>query len=272
MSPVPNQPGSALAIPDDLRESLLRQQTEQLVITRAPRVKVLRDAALFEFMDTNVTARSFEGVILNIHNKNALWPKPFGEQARTEEEKLPACASPDGRYGIPRPGFAHLALNGAEARGDERIDCSTCPYNQFGSVHHFPNKPQGNGKGKAVTNSKIVFVMLPDRELPVELQLPATSIKPFDDYVLSVSNRGIPVQTLVTKFEVARVTRGNNTYAAASFSEAGTLNEDTWLQVLARRNKYLNLITPRDPLAADVDFSAVSGEPGGTADDEDAPF
>lgn len=263
--PQQQQPGSSLALPDDLRADLLRAQTENLSIVSLPSVKIMgQGAGLFEFKDTGDTVREFTGVILNSHNRNVLWTKEYGTPAVRDEDKLPDCASPDGRYGIPKPGFAHAALNGDEARGNERISCATCPYNQWDSAKLINKR----GKGKANTNQKAVYVLLENRELPVRLTLPPTSLKALDQYMLTLANQGVPVQTVATKFAQDRVTKGGFQVGVLTLTNVGTLDPQTFADVLARRAKYMHLITPIDPTREDVDFQrAAEGE-----DDDDVPF
>lgn len=264
-------PNSALAnLPDDVRADLLRAQAEQIsTVQQLPRVKIMNGGAgLFEFSDTNDTVREFEGVILNSHSRNILWDKEFGTQSENEEENAPACVSADGRHGTPRPGFAHAALGGRAATGMERIDCTTCPYNQWDSKRLlFPGSTK---KGKASTNQRAVYILMADREAPVELILPPTSLATYDEYLSTLVNRGIPVQTVVTTFKLERIEKNGFRWSAAKFELAEQLSGEAFNVVLEKRARYRNAIHPQDR-APQVEEGAYTSD-ADAANAEDLPF
>lgn len=271
-SNVPAERGTALTIPDDIREDLLRSQIDQIdTQLRLPRVKIMAaGACLYEFSDTLDTVREFRGVVLNSHPRNVLWDRPYGEGGDNDEDRAPACMSDDGRHGTPRPGFAHVALGGPEALGNELIECRSCPYNQWRSKELIGQA----GKGKACTNQKAVYVAVEDREQPVELILPPTSLPIFDEYLASLAGRGIPVQAIVTIFRQERRERGSMRWAVASFTEGEPLDAESFEAVLDKRVRYRAAITPPDPMESQspapiggTDDSSAPGE-----DDDDMPF
>ena len=279
-------PSTSLAIPDDIRADLLRSQAEQITSAqRLPRMKVMpAGAGLFEFTDDATTVRNFEGVVLNSHPRNVLWDKPYGEGRSDQEQEGPACVANDGRYGAPRPGFKHLGLPGnrgrtpaeAEVRamGSERIECATCPYNQWGSKGLLPElNASPTAKGKAVTNQKAVYILLSDRELPVELVLPPTSLQAFDAYIAGLLNRGIPVQSVVTKFTQVRKEQGGLRWSVVQFEQGDNLDPDTFGQVLQKRERYRSFTTPQDPANMPVEeYANVEIVAGDEVGDDEIPF
>jgi hypothetical protein len=202
-------------------------------------------------------------------------PEPQRDAEGNEVPNAPACVSSDGRYGVPRPGFTHAALRDGQgnprvARGVERIECATCPYNQWDS------KPllNTNGKGKATTNQRIVYVMVLDdhedeftRQSPVQLTLPPTSLPSYDEYLTGLINRATPVQTVITKFSLERVTKNGFSWSVAQFANQGQVSAEMFGVVMERRAQFQTAINP-NATAPRVDESAA----GGAEDDEDLPF
>lgn len=282
----PTASPSALVVPDDVRADLLRVQAEDIgTPQRLPLIKIMPAAAgLYEFNDRTppITEREFEGVILGSHARNVLWDGAFGEE-RAEADRGPACASRDGKIGVPRAGFAHAALqrnneNSTLADGTEQIECTSCPYNAFGSKRMITET--GSPRGKAVTNQRSVYVLVSGRRSPMELVIVNTSIPAFDEYLNSLLQREIPVQSVMTLFKQTLQNRVGSTgrYAVATFENTGTLPPETFNRVLALRTEYLHFIRPQDPVAtratsedlSDAGETLVEGTTDG--DDDDLPF
>jgi hypothetical protein len=244
-------PSTALAIPDDIRADLLRAQQDSIETPQAlPRVKIMAaGAGLFEFEDTSDTTRTFKGVVLANHPRNVCWDKKFGEQAATAEESLPACSSNDGRTGLPREGFAHAGLpSGVVGNGVRTVACRTCPYNQWNSGNMLISDK--NPRGKACTNQRSVFVLVEDREAPVELVLPPTNISGFDEYLTTLLNRGIPVQAVVTDFRQEVVRMNGFLVGKALFSMDKNLTQDEFNIVLGKRLQYQTAMIPNLAVAS----------------------
>jgi hypothetical protein len=260
----------SLALPADVRADLLRAQQDSIETPQAlPRVSVMpAGAGLFEFEDTNETTPTFRGVILGNHGRNVLWDHKYGEAP--EDVKLPACSSNDGKYGVPREGFAHAGLpDGQEGDGVLMVECRTCPYNQWGSgAALIPDK---NPKGKAVTNQRSIYILLEEREFPVELVLPPTSIPGFDEYLTTLLNRRVPVQAVVTEFRQEVVRRGQYRVGTVRFSNQSTLDQEVFARVMEVRSQWMHQISPSSgPMTvAEPDGVESTAEVG---DDDDIPF
>ena len=273
---------SALVVPDDVRADLLRSQAEEVgTPQRLPQIKIMPAAAgLFEFTDDNSTPREFRGIILGSHARNVLWDGAYGEE-RAESDRGPACSSRDGKIGVPRIGFRHAALQTrdpgsstfVEATGTEQIECATCPYNAFGSKRMITEN--GSPKGKAVTNQRSVYIAVEGRRSPLELLVVNTSIPPFDEYLNSLLQREIPVQSVVTTFkqELKNRVGAAGRYAVATFTNSGAVDAETFNRILALRTEYLSFIRPQNPVAATatVDDLSDAGEVLEEGED-DLPF
>ena len=92
-----------------------------------------------------------EGVILYSHNSNAYWP----EGSEYDDDQPPLCQSFDGKVGYGEPGGT----------------CADCVLNQFGS--------DGNNKGKACKNMRMLYLLRSGEYMPIQIALPPTSLTPY---------------------------------------------------------------------------------------------
>jgi hypothetical protein len=287
--------GSSLmaGLPDDIRRELLNAQKQQLGDARVklPQIKIMNGGVgMYEFTDDpQATVREFFGVVLGGHDRNVLWDKPFGTQV-ADEEKGPACSSNDGLYGTPRAGFRHAGLSRTPnpvATGTERINCKTCPYNQWRSKGLIPallrqGETAETAKGKAVSNYRVLYVMVAGREVPMQAIIPSTSIPAWDEYLASLLARGIPVQAISTKFTQTIVTKNQQRYAQGVFAMDAELSNDVFQKVMTMRSQWQTEIEGRveelmeavgEPVVEDASATAgLSPAQSNALDDADIPF
>lgn len=102
-----------------------------------------------------VYEQSLTGIIVFNHLTNAYWP----EGSEYEDDTPPLCQSTDGKLGYGTPGGA----------------CAACELNTFGSV--------SSGKGKACKNMRSLYLLRDGDLMPLILNLPPTSLKPYNDFV-----------------------------------------------------------------------------------------
>lgn len=173
----------------------MAEQMEGLSITY-PRIKIPSGGMLqFEVPNPDDPEKpqylsELTGVIVDHFPSNAYW---------LEDEDAPKCSSVDGKYGVGSPGG----------------ECSKCRLNEFGSGE--------GGSGKACKNMHRVYILRPGEIVPVLLTLPATSIKPFGDFLaLSLLTRGVHPSTVETRIKLQKASSkdGKNTYSKAAFSVA----------------------------------------------------
>ena len=137
-------------------------------------------------------ARTLEGVIIYNHASNAFW----AEGGEDEENANPLCSSADGKLGCGDPGG----------------DCVTCALNKFGSGE--------NGKGKACKNTRVLYLLRDGEYVPMQIVLPPTSIKPFNDfYNIAFAARRRGTCGSVVSVGLKRVDNGSNTYSIATFKK-----------------------------------------------------
>ena len=125
------------------------------------RVKIPADGTLqFEMPSNDPDNPDYEktlvGVILHNHATCAYWPAG----SEYDDDTTPLCSSVDGKVGIGTPGGA----------------CAACVMNRFGSA------PDGS-KGKACKNMRVLYLLRSGEYMPLQVNLPPTSIKPFKEFL-----------------------------------------------------------------------------------------
>lgn len=275
----PDNGGTAIepyTMPQHIREELLRAQQGSIqTALQLPKIKIMpAGAGLYEIEGADdgsqrTTTERFTGVILNSHWRNVLWDRKFGGPAPADDAlRFPACSSPDGKWGVPREGFMHAMLGGKAATGEEHIECATCHYNQWKTGAELIST--ANAKGKAVTNQRALYIMVPNRNVPMEMILSPMSIPPFDEYLMGLLNQSIPVQGVVTEF-TQKVVQRSTAVAMAQFKRVGFLDEEQFSDVLRKREEFKASINPpAEYIPAEV-HGDVSGQEDAD-DDEHLPF
>ncbi len=150
-------------------------------------------------------AKSLEGVILFNHASCAYWP-----DGEVDENTTPLCSSVDGKAGIGEPGGT----------------CAICALNRFGSGE--------NGKGKACKNMRVLYLLRDGEYMPLQVALPPTSIKPFNDfYNVAFASRRRGTCGSIVQLGLKRVENGSNTYSVATFRKLYDFTGEQLAQVKA---------------------------------------
>lgn len=132
-------------------------------------------------------AKVLAGIIVYQHKANGYWPE--GDSMGNP----PACSSSDGKTGEGEPGGA----------------CSLCPLNEWGSGE--------GGSGKACKNMMQVYLLQSGDMFPVQLSLPPTSIKPFNQYMSRLRMNGLLPSKVLTSISLKKEESNGNPYAVAVF-------------------------------------------------------
>lgn len=131
-----------------------------------------------------------EGVILYNHASNAYWP----EGSEFDDNTPPLCQAVFGNIGYGEPGGL----------------CADCMLNQFGSV--------SKGNGKACKNMRVLYLLQSGEFMPIELSLPPTSIRPFNDFVSGAClARKRAIFGSVVRIGLRRESSNGFTYSVATF-------------------------------------------------------
>lgn len=219
----------ALALPDDLKNELIREQLAGLP-PEFPIIKILHAGAQLFDLGTEKT-ESFSGVIIDRHRANAFWKKGMDQGGGGQ---FPDCVSYDGITGQGDPGGV----------------CENCPHNQFGS---------DGGRGKKCKNTDRSYVLLDtDDNLPSMLMVPPTSLKVVSVYATQLGSRGIPIQAVWTRFSLASATNKDNIeFSKLRLSidpDNGYLPEDELHHVVSMRNSLLTHMRQRQIQRDDLGY------------------
>lgn len=140
--------------------------------------------------------RKLVGVILYHHLAKAYWP----EGSEYDDNVPPFCQSFDGKQGYGEPGGV----------------CAACAFNQFGST--------ANGSGKACKNMRQIYLLRSGEYLPLQLSLPPTSLRPFNDFMnLAFVARRRPSYSAIVEIGLKRAESGGYTYSVATFRKVRDL-------------------------------------------------
>lgn len=101
----------------------------------------------------------------------------------------PDCSSEDGVTGEP-------SSDSAEGYGGQ---CATCPKAQWGSAE--------NG-GQACSQRKLLLLLQPDAMLPLVVNVPPSSLKEVNKYLLRLTSKKVPFFNVVTSLKLAKVKSG----------------------------------------------------------------
>ncbi len=150
-----------------------------LTTTDFDRIKVPSGGALaWEVPDENgepTYAKEIDGIILRTRRVRAYWSTPFEEGGGDP----PDCKSPDSVTGYGKPGG----------------NCGACPLAEFGSA---PGRDGRPSRAQACQQRLFVFLLRPQRRLPILISLPPTSIQVGRKFIQRMWDRGIHPQRVVT--------------------------------------------------------------------------
>jgi hypothetical protein len=124
-------------------------------------------------------AQAIEGIVIFHKSTRAYWKESFDESGGGSP---PDCVSRDGLIGIGKPGG----------------DCQTCPNAQFETARG------GRGRGKACSESRLVYMVQPDETLPLVVKVPATSLANARKYFFGLISKGREVHSVYTKLTLAQ--------------------------------------------------------------------
>ena len=155
-------------------------------------LKALFFCIFFFYIMSTSHAPYLEGVILYSHNSNAYWP----EGSEYDDAQPPLCQSFDGKVGYGEPGGT----------------CADCVLNQFDS--------DGNNKGKACKNMRMLYLLRSGEYMPIQIALPPTSLTPYTRFVNEAFlSRRRKVCTGVVRIGLKKAVSGGHEYCVATFTK-----------------------------------------------------
>ena len=173
---------------------------------------------------------SLQGVVIHSSTRRAYWPGNEPTQGNP-----PDCTSDDGINGVGDPGGL----------------CGQCPLNKFGSATN-------GGRGKACKETLQLFVLRDGEALPVVLNLPPSSLKPWSQYVTRLVREKRKARETVTEFTLDGVKNaGGISYSQIKCTALETLPDDS----MAAIRQAGNAVAPI-AIARGIDGDVPALEPG----------
>lgn len=189
--------------------------------------------------DNPESSTTLEGVILHHHAHCAYWL-----ENSDEEDNKPLCSSFDGKTGIGTPGGT----------------CATCQLNTYGTA--------AKGAGKACKNMRVIYLLRSGEYLPIQLNLPPTSIKPFKDFYSKAFalRRRAPYGSIV-RIGLKQENNGKEDYSVATFRRIADFSGEKLQQVRAYAGNFkeqLKMIMDQREKAAEEQYEDLCeiGSPG----------
>lgn len=160
-------------------------------------------------------AASLQVIVLKTHEGVA---KTYYEKGYEDGSvDKPTCYSNDGKAPAD------------DAQSPQCKTCAACPHNEWGS-----RISESGKKGKACADVKRLAVAPGGQPNdPMLLRLPPTSLSTWDEYVRSLTKRGVPVPAVVTKVTFDYTVA----HPALKFSAVGFIDDATAVSVLEVMNE-----------------------------------
>ena len=157
------------------------------------------------------------GILVEYTSPRAYWSKPL----EPGNVVPPNCSSPDGIKGFGEPGG----------------DCLGCPFDAFGTA-------LGEGQnGKACKEKKMIFLLQPDRTLPLVIQAPSTSLRSIRDYVVGLGNIDeLPFHAVYTQLTLEKVGAGPMAYGKIVAKNVGPVEREFIPQIEAYQTAFKKIL------------------------------
>jgi hypothetical protein len=186
-----------------------------------PRIRVTPGGSthwVIATLEGEESAKNVEGVILGWRPYRIYWKRAMKEGGG----KLPPdCTSEDGVVGIGDPGGV----------------CATCSFSKFGSSQ--------KGKGQACKQIRQLLLVRPYEVLPCLLSVPPTSLKPCQQYFMTLFSRGIPYWGVVTRIGLEKATNEDGMpYSKMTFSGGRILTSAERTILAPFHNQMQDMLVP----------------------------
>ncbi len=209
--------------------------------------------------------KTITGVVVFTHRLSGYWPSAYGSSTNPED-KLPYCASMDGKTGIIQ-------------ETGEVITCETCPKNQYGTAK---DQAGNQARGKACKNMRRLYILMDGDPNLYLLTVPPTSIRDVNNQLAKIA----PYADKVITLSLEKTTNAGGTpYSKVVIKKAGTLPPAAAAVVKELRHQikaqYKDMAITVDEYAAApergkavnvVPDDAEAAAMGGTVSQEDAGF
>jgi hypothetical protein len=149
----------------------------------------------------------------------------------------PSCSSTDGIHG-----FGNNTLDAEAAIGQHL--CAECPWGKFGSA-------RGGGAGKDCKDFSVLFFFRQGSRMPTVMNVPATSLKALQAYVLRLIDGGKRMEGVVTRIALKKAQSASGiSYSQLDISYQRDLTEADAEAMVALGREFMGQVQSYDPMAA----------------------
>lgn len=189
---------------------------EKVGVNDLERIKIPSGGGLFLELPTlegSEMVKEIEGILIYSAQGRGYWSNP------DVTGNPPECWSPNAIIG----------------NGDPGGKCATCPLAAFGSAKR--------GNGQACKEVRNLFLLLPDRALPVVLKVPPTSIKAIKKYLMRLASFGVIYWNTKIKITLNATKNAEGTaYAEVVPVKGDSLSDDECAAVDEYRSNFLPML------------------------------
>lgn len=231
---------TALASADVLeRMAEIKDNLESIENFKLPRAKMTPEG--FELVDGEKPVMSLDGVIIHTKKTNVYYAKAYNR----DNVLPPDCFSLDGN--TPDKSISNPVSE----------SCRGCPMAEFGT--------NSMKSGKACRNLKPLYMLLSDEAImPRQIVVTPASLKAANEYLLNLTERGIPYKKIKTKITCYK-DNPKDTYVKLRFQAGAKLNEvqaknveflkEQWLKVMSIQSvDESEFVGEASPTTSDVGF------------------
>ena len=140
--------------------------------------------------------------------------------------------TPDPIEGTPPVCYSQDSLISFEGKS-----CNRCQFNDFGS------NIKEDSNAKACKESVAIFLLRPDKILPVIVRIPVSSKRLFLKYTTRLVSNLTPINGVVTRITLEKATsKGGKPYALYSFEAVSTLTPEETANARAFGQKFMEIL------------------------------
>lgn len=161
-----------------------------------PKLKVPSGGGSFWQIPGGTPAETVRGIILAKKAVKTFYIDPDAGNVP------PDCKSEDGKRGV--------GIHRTDQEKASAYACVKCQYNKFGTDCK-------GGKGKACKDRLILAILTQDGIIPMMLNVPPTSLKKMNEFVMGVLNKhATPMHNIVVDFSLEETTNGKQTFSVVN--------------------------------------------------------
>lgn len=184
-----------------------------------------------EDIDGEQVLQNIDAIVVAMKGKQKAWWKSDMESGGGGTP--PSCTSKDGINGV-----GVNTLDDDAEPGTHK--CSECAWNQFGSS-------RSGGNAKECKDFGLLFFFREGSRIPSILQVPATSLKPLQTYVLRLIDAGKSISGVVTRLGLKKATSGGGiTYSQLTLTYVSDLSPEARATMKEVSTSFISLIDTFD--------------------------